>query len=88
MAFSAALQYGAFRTGAEMGKQDKETKEQQTANKMIAGLIFTTFPLQYYFGLPAYISAMWALNTVITLAFSQILQRNSVSTFLLFLHEL
>merc|ERR1712130_514019 len=56
---------------------EKQKKIQQGVHKFFIGMVLITFPMQWHFGCPAFISACWAMNTLVTLSFSRYITTNS-----------
>ena len=84
-AVATGIQVSGIIMGAETGTKksdtmdldEKQKKIQQGVHKFFVGMVMITFPLQWHFGCPAYISACWALNTLVTLSFSKYITANS-----------
>jgi len=76
-ALGSGLQLAALLRGAEMGKianddmPEQQRKAAQMVTRVFAVGMGATLPLQVYYDMPALLSLMWALNTVVTISFSQ-----------------
>jgi len=54
-----------------------DTTDLTFVHKFFIGMVLITFPMQWHFGCPAFISACWAMNTLVTLSFSRYINTNS-----------
>jgi len=83
-ACASSVQLLAIYLGAETGletkgeeKDDLQARIQKKVQTFFMGMIMLTLPMQYYFSCPAFISACWVGNTLVTLAFSKMVRLNA-----------